>query len=57
QDLAHLYQILNSEILPLYYSNKRKWRDMVQAGMQEVRTQFDSNRMAREYYELLYHSS
>jgi starch phosphorylase len=57
QDLEHLYNILCEEILPLYYSNKRKWRDMVQAGMQEVRTQFDSNRMAREYYELLYHSS
>jgi len=57
QDLEHLYHILNEEILPLYYSNKRKWRDLVQAGMQDVRTEFDSNRMAREYYELLYHSS
>jgi len=57
QDLEHLYRILNEEILPLYYSNKRKWRDLVQAGMQDVRTEFDSNRMAREYYELLYHSS
>ncbi|MFM7628341.1 MAG: alpha-glucan family phosphorylase [Algoriphagus sp.] len=57
QDLEHLYRILNEEILPLYYSNKRKWRDLVQAGMQDVRTEFDSNRMAREYYELLYPSS
>jgi starch phosphorylase len=54
QDLENLYQILNSEILPLYYSNKRKWRDIVQAGMQDVRVTFESNRMAREYYELIY---
>jgi starch phosphorylase len=45
---------LTNEILPLYYSNKRKWRDIVQAGMQEVLASFESNRMAREYYELIY---
>jgi starch phosphorylase len=53
-DLDHLYEILTSEILPLYYSNKRKWRDVVQAGMQEVQANFESNRMAKEYYELIY---
>jgi len=26
----------------------------VQAGMQEVQASFESNRMAREYYELIY---
>jgi starch phosphorylase len=52
--LDHLYEILTNEILPLYYSNKRKWRDIVQAGMQEVQASFESNRMAREYYELIY---
>ena len=54
QDLENLYQLLQSEILPLYYSNKRKWRDIVQAGMQDVRVTFESNRMAKEYYELIY---
>jgi starch phosphorylase len=54
QDLKNLYRILNSEIIPLFYSNKRKWRDIVQAGMQDVRVTFESNRMAREYYELIY---
>lgn len=54
QDLENLYQLLQSEILPLYYSNKRKWRDIVQAGMQDVQVTFESNRMAKEYYELIY---
>jgi starch phosphorylase len=54
QDLDHLYEILNSEILPTYYTNKRKWRDIVQTGMHDVRYEFESNRMAKEYYEKLY---
>lgn len=53
-DLNHLFEILQQEILPTYYSNKRKWRDIVQAGMTDVRYEFDSNRMAKEYYELIY---
>lgn len=54
QDLDHLYEILKNEILPTYYGNKRKWRDIVQAGMHDVRQEFESNRMADEYYQKLY---
>jgi starch phosphorylase len=53
-DLNCLYEILNNQILPLYYDNYDAWRQVMKAGMQDVRIQFDSNRMAREYYELLY---
>jgi len=55
-DLNCLYEILNNQILPLYYDNHDGWREIIKAGMRDVRTQFDSNRMAREYYELLYKS-
>lgn len=54
EDLDHLYDILENEIIPMYYDNKRKWRDIVQAGMHDVRHEFESNRMAKEYYELMY---
>jgi glycogen phosphorylase len=54
QDLDHMYDILINQIIPMYYENKRKWRDMVQAGMHDVRFEFESNRMAKEYYELMY---
>ncbi|MFN3996600.1 alpha-glucan family phosphorylase [Algoriphagus sp.] len=54
EDLAHLYDILENQIIPMYYDNKRKWRDMVQAGMHDVRYEFESNRMAKDYYELMY---
>jgi glycogen phosphorylase len=53
-DLEKLYEILEKEILPLYYGNYNTWRQVMKNGMQDVRFQFDSNRMAHEYYDLLY---
>lgn len=53
-DLNKLYEILLEEILPLYYDNYNTWRLVIKNGMQDVRHQFDSNRMVDEYYELLY---
>ncbi|MBK7560069.1 MAG: alpha-glucan family phosphorylase [Chitinophagaceae bacterium] len=53
-DLNKLYEILEDEILPLYYTNYSTWRQVMKNGMQDVRFQFDSNRMAHEYYELMY---
>lgn len=53
-DLEKLYDILEKEILPTYYDDRDGWRQITQNGMNDVRYQFDSNRMAREYYEQLY---
>jgi len=53
-DLDQLYEILENQILPMYYDNYQVWRQIVQNGMKDVRFQFDSNRMADEYYKLLY---
>jgi len=53
-DLNNLYEILENEMLPLYYENYSTWRQVMKNGMQDVRFQFDSNRMAHEYYDLLY---
>lgn len=53
-DLNKLYEILNNEILPLYYNDYSTWRQIMKNGMQDVRVQFESNRMADEYYEKLY---
>jgi glycogen phosphorylase len=53
-DLNKLYEILENEILPLYYSNYPTWRQVMKNSMQDVRFQFESNRMAHEYYTLLY---
>jgi glycogen phosphorylase len=53
-DLNKLYDILENEILPLYYENYSVWRAVMKNGMRDVRFQFDSNRMAGEYYDQLY---
>jgi starch phosphorylase len=53
-DLDWIYKILNEDILPTYYEKRDTWRDIVKNGMRDVRVQFDSNRMAHEYYEIMY---
>lgn len=53
-DLDKLYDILETQILPLYYENYGVWREIMKNGMRDVRYQFESNRMAHEYYDLLY---
>jgi starch phosphorylase len=55
-DLDQLYEILEKQILPLYYENYPVWRQITKNGMKDVRFQFDSNRMADEYYNLMYNS-
>jgi len=53
-DLDKLYDILENQVLPLYYENFEVWRQIIKNGMRDVRWQFDSNRMAKEYYEIMY---
>jgi starch phosphorylase len=53
-DLDELFKILEQQIIPMYYDNKDTWREITQNGMKDVRFQFDSNRMAEEYYEKMY---
>ena len=53
-DLDKMYEILENQILPMYYDNPHVWRQIIKNGMRDVRWQFDSNRMVKEYYEILY---
>ncbi len=53
-DLEKVYDILEKEVLPLYYDNYDTWRQVSKNGMRDVRFRFDSGRMADEYYNLLY---
>jgi starch phosphorylase len=53
-DLEKLYEILEGEMLPLYYDNYDTWRQIAKNGMRDVRIQFESGRMAAEYYDKLY---
>jgi glycogen phosphorylase len=49
-----LLNLLEKEIAPLYYNNPRAWTAIVKQSMEDILPEFDSNRMAREYYEKMY---
>jgi starch phosphorylase len=54
QDANNLYDLLENVIIPMYYNNNAAWIEIVKNGMKDIIPQFDSIRMAKEYYELLY---
>lgn len=53
-DLNKLYEILENEILPMYYDRPDEWRKVQQTAMDDVKTAFNSDRMADEYYKKIY---
>ena len=55
-DSASLYDRLEDEIIPMYYDNPTKWMSILKSGMIDILPEFDSNRLAKEYYEKLYTS-
>jgi len=42
------------QVVPLYYDRPKDFLKIVKCGMKDVEPAFESGRMAREYYELLY---
>lgn len=53
-DMEQLYNLLENEILPKYYDQPNEWRKIQQKAMDDVKFDFNSDRMANEYYEKLY---
>ena len=53
-DAASLYDRLENEIIPMYYDNPNQWINILKKGMVEITPQYNSNRLAMEYYEKLY---
>ena len=53
-DLNKLYEILENEILPTYYDKPKVWRKIIKTAMDDVKVEFNSDRMADEYYKLIY---
>lgn len=53
-DMNKLYEILENEILPMYYDRPEEWRQVVKNAMDDVKFQFNSDRMADEYYKIMY---
>lgn len=55
-DRDNFYTILEEKVLPLYYDNKEGWYDIVFNSMRDISPEFDSDRMADEYYTKLYNA-
>jgi len=54
EESMSLLDILKNEIVPMYYDEKEKWVNIMKNSMKDVLPNFDSGRMAKEYYEKLY---
>jgi starch phosphorylase len=55
-DSQHLYQMLENEVIPLYYEDPEKWMSMVFQACKDVVPAFSSDRMAAQYYRELYNA-
>ncbi|MBU6168477.1 MAG: alpha-glucan family phosphorylase [Bacteroidetes bacterium] len=53
-DLKALYKVLLEEVIPLFYTNRNKWIDMMRESILQTKEPFAVKRMLEEYYELLY---
>ncbi|KMQ70674.1 alpha-glucan family phosphorylase [Chryseobacterium koreense] len=53
-DLENLYNVLENEIIPTYYDHPDQWRKIQQTAMEDVKLDFNSDRMADEYYKQIY---
>jgi len=54
QEATALLDVLENEVLPMYYDQPKQFLKVVKAGMKDVEPEFESGRMAKEYYEKLY---
>jgi starch phosphorylase len=54
EDAKSLYDLLEKEIIPLYYDYPSRWCSIIKNSMKDILPYFDSNRLATEYYSMLY---
>ena len=54
EDINNLFDVIENEILPLYYDNPQGWQELMLRSMNEVGGFFNADRMATEYYERVY---
>jgi starch phosphorylase len=53
-DNKHLMDILENDIIPMYYNKPEQWMEMMKTAMSDVIPAFDSGRMVNEYYVKMY---
>jgi starch phosphorylase len=53
-DCKKVMDMLEDEIIPMYYNEPQKWMNVVKNSMKDILPFFDADRMAHEYYDKLY---
>jgi starch phosphorylase len=54
RDAASLYSVLTKSVIPTYYDDRAKWKQMMIKSIESTQDAFSADRMIREYYERLY---
>ncbi|HEY8401967.1 MAG TPA: alpha-glucan family phosphorylase, partial [Cytophagaceae bacterium] len=54
QDAQNILNILEEKVIPTYYRDKKRWVEIMKNAMRDVVPEFNSDRMAIEYYEKMY---
>lgn len=54
EDNKNMMDILEKEIIPMYYDKPVQWTEMMKNAINDVLPAFDSSRMAHEYYIKMY---
>lgn len=54
EDFHNLMRVIENEIIPIYYTDPARWLEIMKNSMNDVVPEFDSGRMANEYYERVY---
>ncbi len=54
EDNKNMMDILENEIIPMYYDRPEQWTQIVKTAMSDVIPAFDSGRMVHEYYVKMY---
>lgn len=53
-DMNGLYKVLTKDVVPTFYENQNKWREMMRNSVLSTHEQFSVKRMLAEYYGFLY---
>jgi len=54
KDYASMMNVLENTILPLYYDKPKEWVEIMKNAMSDIEVDFDSGRMAKEYYDKMF---
>ena len=54
RDLASLYHVLFDQVVPTYYDDPERWKEMMMQSVQDTHAPFSAQRMVREYFEQMY---